>query len=250
MGKKLGEIKTEGNQKLLLMGNPGVGKTVFAASFPGPVLLLDFDSKADSAALFYRDKPELLDQVTVEELGSSLIANPIVELNRILTEELIPQQRAGQMKYGTIILDSITTFSRATLEHIIKTNPGIKRNHTKQGVMPGMQDYGILRREFAKLIPGILSLPCNVIMTAHISTTKDGITEEIVRGPVMDGSFSQELAVYFKEVWVIAVEKEKHIAHTRSNYKYTCRSQIKGLPNPFDITSGYSALQPYITNSN
>ena len=242
---KLSEIKTENNFKLLVMGEPGVGKTVLACSFPGPTLLLDFDDKADSAAQFYKGQ-DFLNQIDVEQLGANLLDDPIQRLNEIVDKTLIPQQRASKMEYQTIILDSITTFSRAVLNHIVKTNPGIKRVTSKQGVQPGMQDYGILRREFAKLIPGLLSLPCNIVMTAHIDAKKDDLTGEISRGPVMDGSFSQELAIYFKEVWVLNVEKGKRIAQTQSDYKYKCRSQIKGLPEKFDVTEGYKAVEPYL----
>ena len=83
-------------------------------------------------------------------------------------------------------------------------------------------------------------------MTAHIDVKKDDLTGEITRGPVMDGSFAQELGVYFKEVWVLGVEKEKRLAQTQTNYKYACRSQIKGLPTSLDITGGYKDIQSYL----
>lgn len=247
MPKKLSEIKTKDEFKLLIMGEPGVGKTVLACSFPGPTLLLDFDGKADSASSFYKGNSELLNSIDVEELNATLVDDPIANLNKLVNTVLIPQQRAGKMEYKTIVLDSITTFSRAALNHIVKTNPGIKRVTSKQGVQPGMQDYGILRRVFAQLIPGLLSLPCNVVMTAHIDAKKDDLTGEISRGAVMDGSFSQELPVYFKEVWVLQSDKGKRIAQTQSDYKYKCRSQIKGLPEKFDVTSGYESLKPYLS---
>jgi phage nucleotide-binding protein len=243
--KKLSDIKTEGKMKLLLYGDAGEGKTCFATSFPGPTLLLDFDGKADSAALFHKGKP-LMDDIGVMELSANLDTDPIEALNKLIDQSLVPQQREGKLAYKTIILDSITTFSTACLKHIIKTNPGIKRVSCKQGVQPGMQDYGILKREFAKLIPGILSLDCNIIMTAHISTVKDDLTGQIVRGPIMDGSFSEQLPIYFKEVWKLSVEKGARVAQTQSDFKYKCRSQIPGLPNPFDITAGYSALGKYL----
>lgn len=243
--KNLSEIKTTGAFKGLFVGEPGTGKTILSCSFPGPVLLMDFDGKADSAALFYKGTDQLK-TISVEELADNMMEDPIATMNEIIDKTLIPQQRSGKMEFATIIVDSITTFSRSTLKHIVKTNPGIKRVATKQGVQPGMQDYGILRREFARLIPGLLSLPCNVIMTAHINTTKDDITGEIIRGPVMDGSFSQELGVYFKEVWYMSVDKGKRIAQTQSDYKYKCRSQIPGLPEKFDVTNGYEDLKKFL----
>lgn len=242
---KLSEVRTEGNLNILALGAPGAGKTVFAAGFPTPMLYLDFDNKVDSAALFYRNDKERLEQIDVRVLKSSLELSPIDQLEQIISKELIPQQATGGMKFKTLVLDSITTFSAATLAHIVKTNPGIKRNLSKQGPQPGLQDYGILKREFQKLIAGLLSLPCNVVMLAHIAVDKDEQTGEVLRHSAMDGSFARELPIYFKEVWrVYADEKGKRWAQTQSDSKYHLRSQIPGLPNPLPLS--YAELEKYI----
>lgn len=244
----LADIKTESNLKILLFGNSGAGKTVFAAGFPGPILYLDFDGKVDSAALFYKGE-ERLKHIDVRELQQKLMmnpqANPIQELNGIIAKELIPAQKTGALPFKTLVLDSITTFSSLTLNHIIMTNPGIKRNISAQGQQPCLQDYGILKREFAKLIPGLLSLNCNVVMLGHIATEKDETTGELIRGPLMDGSFAKELPIYFKECWRAYVnDKSEHMAQTKSDARYSCRSQIKGLPSPLPLS--YEALKKYL----
>lgn len=242
---KLGEIKTEGNLKILVYGASGSGKTVFAAGFPYPMLYLDFDMKADSAALFYKDQPERLDQIDVRQLGEAMSGSPIEQLTRIINNELIPQQNAGAMKYKTIVIDSLTTFSSATLNYIITSNPGVKRSVSKQGAQPQISDYGILRREFQKLIPGILSLPCNIVMLGHIATEKDETTGQIFRGPHMDGSFARDLPIYFKEVYFSSVnDKREYMLQTQSNSTHTCRSQIPGLPNP--VKTSYEEIAKYL----
>lgn len=242
---KLSELETRSNLKMLIYGNAGSGKSCFAASFPYPMLFLDFDGKADSAALYHKNDPERLDGIDVRQLAGTMAANPIDEFLEILDKELIPQQREGALQYKTIVLDSITTFSGLTLKYIVKTNPGIKRNVSRQGAQPGLQDFGILKREFARLIPGLLSLPCNIVMLGHISTEKDELTGILERKPAMDGSFANELPIYFKEVWRSYVDdKLGHVAQTKSDYKFTCRSQIPGLPNPIALT--YKELEKYL----
>lgn len=233
----LSEIKTEGNLKILVFGNSGSGKTCLAAGFPTPMLYLDFDGKVDSARAHWLSRdPVRLNEIDVRQLHANAQANPIIQLERIINEELIPQEKAGAMKFKTLVLDSLTTFSAQVLKYIVESNPSINRVVTKQGKQPGMQDYGILKREFAKLIPNLLALPCNVVMLGHIATDKDEITGELVRGPLMDGSFARELPIYFKEVWRSYVdEKGKHFAQTKSDSKYSCRSQIPGLPNPLPL---------------
>lgn len=209
------------------------------------MLYLDFDGKVDSAALFYKSETERLDGIDVRELGRNLSVDPIDELERIISKELVPQQQSKAFKYKTVVLDSLTTFSALTLSHIVSSNPGINRVRTKQGAQPGMQDYGILKREFAKLIPGLLSLPCNVVMLGHINTEKDEYTGKLIRGPLMDGSFAKELPIYFKEVWHAYADKDgKRYAQTQADGSFDCRSQIPGLPNPIPLS--FVELSKYI----
>lgn len=244
----LADIRTEGHVKLLLIGAPGAGKTCFSASMPGPVLFLDFDNKVDSAALFYRNKPELLAGVEVRQLSRDFNADPIAEFNKIIANELVPAQKAGTLKYKTIVLDSISAFSHAALMHILHTNPGIKGVQTAQGKMTDQTHYGVLLREFKRLIPGLLTIPCNIVMCAHVDTYKDAGTGVIIREAAMDGSYSQKLPQAFKEVWSLTVDdKGKRWAQTRANSQFSClRSQIPGLPNPFCIDNGYAELAQYI----
>ena len=248
MSKPLNEYNTTTTQKVLLEGDSGIGKTCLAATFPGKKLVFDFDAKIDSAANFLRHRglTDLLNETEVEDFPPQLAVSPIDKLMKIINERLIPQQRTGTMEFQTLILDSITTFSAATLAHIVKTNPGIKRNETKQGAQPGLQDYGILRREFQRLIPGLLSLPCNVIMIAHIAVEKDEATGQIFRHAMMDGSFARELPIYFKEVWRMYVKDGKRMLQTQSDHMFNCRSQIPALPAHFDVTEGYSAIAKYL----
>jgi hypothetical protein len=238
---KLGEIKPSENLKVLVCGSPGTGKTCFAVGFPYPLLLLDFDSKANSAAAWYEKDTARLDGVEVRNLGRRLDgSDPIVEFLAVI-KELGEAQRAGQMKYKTLVIDSATTFSAAVLAYIVRTNPGIKRPASVQGVQPTPQDYGILKREFEKLIPGLMSLPLNVVMTAHIKTDRSEVTGEIIRSPIMDGSFAQSLPIYWDEVYRVSMKDGKPWAQTKSDPQYDfCRSSIPRLPNPVPLS--YEAL--------
>ena len=123
---RLSEINVTDNMKVLIYGNSGTGKTCAAASFPTPILYLDFDGKVDSAASFYSHDPERLKQIEVRDLSSRMEEDPIEELLKIIDKELIPQQKTKKMEYKTLVVDSLTTFSSAVLNHIVRTNPGIK----------------------------------------------------------------------------------------------------------------------------
>jgi len=236
---RLSDVKISENFKILICGPPGSAKTCFAAGFPYPILALDFDGKINSAAAWYAKDKERLDNIDVRPMARRLDESydPIAELSKIITDELIPQQKAGAMKFKTLLIDSATTFSAAVLNHIVKTNPGIKRVVSAQGVQAGMQDFGILKREFAKLIPGLLTLPMNVVMTAHIKTERSDLTGEIIRSPNMDGSFAETLPVYFEEVYRTYMKEGKPFAQTKADSYYDfCRSQIPGLPATIELS--------------
>lgn len=231
-------------KRILICGPPGTRKTTFACSFPGKTKVLDFDGKIGSAAAWYAAKnPARLKEIEVESLSSSLDPNfdPMVKMTEIITKELIPQQAAGKLEFPNFVIDSGTTFSAAVLRHIIKTNPGIKRSMSAQGVQACQQDYGILKREFSRLIPGLLSLPMNFIMTAHIEVDKSELTGEIIRKPIMDGSFAQSLPIHFDEVYRTYIRDGKVFAQTQSDPYYDfCRSSIPGIPKEIELS--YEAL--------
>lgn len=233
---KLSELKPTENLKILVCGSAGTGKTCFAAGMPYPILYLDFDGKVDSAHAWYEQDKARLDNIDVRDMSKKLAnVDPIQEMKMIIDKELIPFQNGGGA-FKTLVVDSITTFSSACLHHIVKTNPGIKRLSSAQGMQPCQQDFGILKREFMKLIPGLLSLPLNVIMLGHVKVDKNDLTGEILRIPMMDGSFGQELPIYFKEVYRSYMKDGKAFAQTKSDSYYEfCRSQIPRIPNPVEL---------------
>lgn len=244
---RLSDIKTKDLVRVLVVGEPGTGKTIFAAGFPLPIKYLDFDNKISSAARYYASDKERLEGIDVTNLSAALNDDPINEFMKIVGE-LSQYQKQGTYPFRTLVIDSITTFSAACLQHIVKTNPGINRVKSAQGVQPGMQDFGILKREFQRLISGLLTLDMNVVMLGHVSIDKDENTGELLRGVQMDGSFAQQLPIYFEEVYRSYIDdKGKHVLQTKSDSKFKCRSQIPGLPAV--IPTNYDELiKPKVTN--
>lgn len=234
---KLSDVSSDNKIKLLLYGDSGTGKTCFAAGFPTPILYLDFDGKVNSAARFHSADVARLNDIDVRILTPSLVEDPVVELQKII-EEIRQHLKTGDLKYKTIVIDSLTTFSTACLRHVVKVNPGILRG-PKDATQasrapdlkdtPSLQDYGILKRQFLTLIPGLLSLPLNVVMLGHIKIEKDEDTGAIVRSCMMDGSFGHELNIYFEEVYHSYVKDGRYMAQTKADSKLACRSQIPGL---------------------
>ena len=241
---KLSEIKGTSLVKVLTYGSPGVGKTCFAAGFPLPILYFDFDNKVSSAARFFSKDQERLSQIEVKSLGSSLNKDPMTEFLAEI-ESLRKMEASGTIPYKTLVIDSLTTFSSAVLNHIIKTNPGIKGVITAQGVSPAMPHYGILLREFTRLIPSLLTLNMNIVMLGHLAVYKNEATGEMIKEVMMDGSFSEKAPIFFDEVYyAFKDDKGRFMAQTQSGNGFKCRSQIQGLPNPVELS--YEAIAKFL----
>jgi len=220
--------------KVLAYGDSGTGKTCFAAGFPGPIKYFDFDGKISSAASHYRGNNELLKEIDYVNLQSStniIYVDPIVEFFK---ETAKLDKLKGDLPFKTLVLDSLTTFSGAMLRHIVLTNLGFSRPESKQGVSACRQDYGVLKKVFSQVIPGLLALPCNVVMLGHIKIEKDESSGEILRQTYMDGSFAVELPIYFEEVYRTYVESGKYYAQTQADKRFKCRTQ-RGLPAKIEL---------------
>lgn len=232
---KLSELQSGKNLKVLVYGNSGTGKTIFGASFPGPIFVADFDGKISSVANFLRGNPKLGEieyETYLPKPGGD--DRPFVRYNTKLIE-LENAAKAGSFPYRTVVVDSLTLYADQMLKEIVVQNPGIKRQHSPTTNLTAMQDYMILNSHFKNMLVRVLQLPCNVVVTAHIQTNKDDITGEIHREPLLPGKLAAFLPIMFEEVYRTYRQDGKYFAQTQSNTQYNARSQIRGLPDPMKL---------------
>lgn len=222
---KLTDFEVSKNIKLLAYGDSGVGKTCAATGFPGPVHVLDFDNKISSAAAYWKGTAQLA-QITYENYGP--VDDKGSSGQRCNTD--LGNMKKANAYPRTLVLDSLTTFSDEMLRYLMRLNPGIKRMDTRGAATPALQDYQVARLFFKQILTEIINFPCNVVVLAHIQTEKDEATGEILRSPMLAGKLSKELPIYFEEVYRVHAKDGKYLAQTKSDYKYNCRTQIKGLP--------------------
>jgi len=249
---KLADLKQEGQYKVLCYGESGTGKTVFATSFPGKIFVHDFDSKVVSAANFWRKhNPEQLGQIDYTSYADirgkdadSTTEKKFATFHGWLLEMQTAAQN-GKFPYGTVVLDSLTTWADLLLLEVLRqTRTTLKGPIAGRSDIPGMQHYGINSVVFKDYLTRFLALPCNVVVTAHIETEKDEITGALERKPKASGKLASWLPIVFGEVYRAYVDqkdnKTRYMLQTQTDTKFNCRSQI-GLAA--HIESAYKNLK-------
>ncbi|MFA6972813.1 MAG: AAA family ATPase [Gallionella sp.] len=105
------------------------------------------------------------------------------------------RKREGYFDYiGTYFLDSATTWSSAAMNVILK-----KAN--RLGGPPFQQDYLPAMSMIENAIKDMTTLPCDVILTAHLDVDKDEATGRMFVGPLFVGKLKQRIPLLFDELY-------------------------------------------------
>lgn len=242
----LSEFKESKLIKVFVMGDPGTGKTIGAASFPGPMKFYDFDSKISSAYSFLKGKdPKKLEQIDYELCAPTDAKGTSYTKMDLSLEKIINDYKAtGKLEYKTLVIDSATIMAEEMLAWLLEFETGIQRNSkVKSRKMASQQDYGLFAPTFAAFLFEILALPWNVVMTGHIQIKQDEKTSEIFRVATIPGRMAKQIGVYFPEVYRSHVVNGKYMVQTKADIYYGCRSQLVNVPNPVEFN--YNELIKY-----
>lgn len=243
---KLSQIDSKDKKTVLVYGKSGAGKTIFGTSFPTPIFVADFDGKISSAASYWQDSKRLgeieVGRFTVDNGSKEPDATrPFRRFVKLFNE--LGGISAEKFPYKTFMLDSITTFATALMDECMLQNADSARSKMGAVTVPNLKDYGISINAFKNIISQVLTLPCNVVVTGHISTEKDELTGEILNQPLIFGKeLPNWLPIVFEEVYHVYCDRKDgkgiYLAQTQQDRKYVARSQIRGLPNliPLDYS--------------
>jgi hypothetical protein len=222
--------------KLLIIGDYGSGKSIFASSFPTPALIFDFDR----GILSYRGKD-------FDYCSYATDQKSWVEFEKDQREVA---KAVAEGKYKTVIVDSTSTMSDLAMERALQLDP--KRNPSTNGPIWNVH-YGITKTLVEGQLRKILQMQANIVIIAHIQLIKDEETGAILGAqPMLPGQLSMKLPGYFDEVYY-AFPKQKdgkahYVLQTAPKGHYKARSRISGekhiLPAEIDVTdkNGYETL--------
>lgn len=163
--RKPHELKTTACIKILLYGQPGIGKTTFGLSAPSP-LLIDFDRGA------HRVRPEHLTETVQVENWQDIIS--LLE-----KEDLRP--------FKTLVIDTAGKMLDFMAAYIIANEPKMGRKDG-QLTLPG---FGARKGMFQRFLSQVGMLGKHLVFVAHEKEEKDG-DQKIIR-PEIGGSSSGDL---------------------------------------------------------
>lgn len=214
------EYKSERRLKYLLCGDPGVGKSVLAASAAkwGPIYIFDLDGRIDSIHEYYRDRPEAknidFDTYSIEEGKESKTAKEVADKLLGFREYT---KKNGKPPYATIIFDSWTNWESIMLTRIMADSPNIARKKVDIGGLifaapDGKNDHLLHaqgQKVFVKQLMGITS-PMNVICVTHTKDHEDKFGRKTKRIAAA-GKLDTQIAVDFNEVHLMRFEKTDRV---------------------------------------
>lgn len=180
----------------LFKGEPGTGKTNAAASFPSPYFF-DLDGRIRPVALMHPGKDVIYDTYLNDFPGMMRKMSELLNYN----------------PYGTVVVDSLTAFSRTVMSHMIKARVSdagdTKKRLTRGGIdVSQLEDYGGETAAIVQLLDALrlINRKCHVILIAHCvdviernaQTKSVNINRQLLTG---GKKIAAEIPAYFDEAY-------------------------------------------------
>ncbi len=164
---------------LLVYGQPGIGKTVFAGSADRVLFIAPEDDGTISA----RRSGSKADKFKIkgwEDLGTAFKA--LDEAGEEIRE-----------RYDWIAIDSITEMQRMLMRTILAE--GFAENPQRNPDVPEIQDWLVYQNRFLRFVNSYNSLPVNVLWTALVRTEEDADEETILVPDIQGKGYQMSMSV-------------------------------------------------------
>lgn len=231
---------------ILVIGDGGTGKTVFAGTFPKPYF---FDFDRGMASL--RGKDVEFDTFKDAPKDSKAIskANGIYPWGTAWTEFIRQLNVLGEMMdkglcpHETIVLDSLTTMANIALHWVLK-----QTNHNgSDPVDPGRWYQQMSALE--QVMDQLTSWPIIKVVTAHIQRDTNSITQNVEQLALVTGKLAGKLPIYFDEVYFTKIvgkgrEREFVLQTVGDGMVKQAKSRYRV---PDSTAANWSSVKPFIS---
>lgn len=242
------DIVLGGRLMVLMKGDNGVGKTVAAGSFPGPIKYFMFDgSKLDAIKMYYPDRTDIeYDLYGPHKVrGRDPLGNPYQVKDLLeFAEEF--QQLQVYCPFATVVIDSFTSFCNTCVTYQLGVRSGSDGKNpakSKGGlIIPDFDEYKGETTLVTQTLDVSKILPCHVIWTAHplpkLETTGSGASMRVTKSSTIASYGAKTAALapsYFNEVWHFSVDGAVPPKRTVHTVTLGVDAAKTGLPLPAAI---------------
>ena len=226
--KNPNELEINSTIKMLVYGQPGIGKTTLALSAPNPVLF-DFDGGISRV-----NKAHQCPTLQVKSWDEALAA--------------LDELEKDEVDCKTIVIDTAGKMLDYMSEYIMRNDPKMKM---RDGSL-ALKGYGQRKVMFTNLIKRISLMGKNVVFVAHEKEDKDGETRRV--RPDMSGSSLGDLIKELDLVgYMQAYGRDRTICWTPNEQWYaknTCNlPEYEKVPVIIDAQGGIAGENDYLAKT-
>lgn len=232
---------------VLLMGESGVGKDTFAATFPGPRLVWHLDGYGQDMP--YIDNMILGRAQSVSDFSSYQMGNAVItyrdvvdargELTRI---EYYSSDNATMPNMAQVLETRMSYFSneQANWKTLIcgsLSSAALESRLSEQFVLnPSYKDprkwYGAATEYIERLVFQQKALKINTVFICHIGRQMDEVAGEMLYTPDLPGRLSYSAARYFPEMYRLFVMvdgegKRQRVLQTDHDGRFQAKNHIR-----------------------
>ncbi|MSS16845.1 ATP-binding protein [Sodaliphilus pleomorphus] len=225
--KKPNELETNSTIKMLIYGQPGMGKSTLALSAPDPVMF-DFDGG-------------------VNRVNKAFQCPTLQVQNWEQVTDALDELASGDISFQTIVIDTAGKMLDFMSDYIM-------RNDSKMKMRDGslaLKGYGARKVMFVEFLKRVTMMGKNIVFVAHEKEDKDGDTR-IVR-PDMGGSSLGDLLKELDLVgYMQAIGEERAIYWSPQEKFYaknTCNlPQFNKIPTIINAQAEVVGQNNFLTN--
>lgn len=167
---------------LLIYGEPGVGKTLFASTAEdaldtSPSLLIDCEGGTTTL------RGRNIDVVTIRSIKE------LEKLHKELRESINPE--TGDFYYKTVSLDTLSELQKLDMRTIMER---VVNEHPERDIeVPAQREWGMASDHVRQIVRKFRDLPCNTIFTCHAAIDVDKNTNAKSYAPNLPGKLKQDI---------------------------------------------------------
>lgn len=209
--------------KMCLFGDPGSGKTLFAATAPKPLIL---DTEGSTEVL--DDWPDIKAQCKI------LYPRSWDDINEILYALISGDPRLADRQ--TVVIDTMTEYQRKNLDEIVIGAAGKDATHSL--FLPHQQDYKMSTEMVRRMAGSFRDLPYHLILVAHRTEDTDNVGRVRIRPeltPKLAGTIKSSVGLQaFMGSQVVIHEDHSEEFHnylwTRQTEQIEAKTRYRHLP--------------------